>query len=856
MSVSTRLNHCVARGLSEAEVERSRSLHGSNVLTPPTRTSLWRLYLQKYQDPIIVILLVAAAVSLGLAVVEGNYLETIGIILAIFFATTVGFYFEQDAAKKFRILTQLEDEQPIKVRRDGKVMLIDRRDVVVGDVVIINVGDEIPADGELLTAVNLQVDESSLTGEQLTSKTTEPVQQDGAYAPNHLLRSSMVMNGHGEYRVTAVGDHTEIGNVARSSTEQTGVKTPLTLQLERLAKMISKWGSILSVLSFVLFLAHHILTHTSLWTSTDYLAMSSVVMKYFMMALTLIVMAVPEGLPMAITLALALNMRRMLKSQILVRQLNSCETMGAVNVICTDKTGTLTENRMQVKEMTLSDKITEKVHELLSYSIAVNSTAELNGTQVIGNPTEGALLLWLQQQGLSYQQLRDDCTMLSQEPFSTETKMMSTTAETPLGTMQFVKGAPEKILDLCRISAAEHQTIEQALRSQQERGFRTLAFAVNATHQQTPNAYTYLGFCAIEDPVRQDVPAAVEQCKRAGIEVKIVTGDTAATAAEVARKIGVWNGESITGEAFAALNDQEALEKARVICLMSRARPADKQRLVQLLQADGAVVAVTGDGTNDAPALHHAQVGLSLGSGTNVAKESSNMTLLDDSFASITKAVMWGRSLYKNIQRFLFFQLVVNVTALLLVLVGAFVGNEMPLTVTQILWVNLIMDTFAAMALASLPPTRAVLDEQPRPTDEFIIVPSILRRILIHGITFFALMFVFLLYCERNGSEGLNITELTRFFTTFVMIQFWNLFNAKVLGTYHSAFHRLWLSRGFVGIALLILLGQWFLVEFGGEIFRTTPLPLRDWLVIIGITSMVLWVGEIERFIQRHCLKK
>ena len=850
-------------GLTAQEVADSRRQYGSNVLTPPRRRSMWSLYIEKYKDPIIVILLVAAVVSLALAAVKGDYLETIGIFLAIFFATTVGFYFERDASRKFRLLTLLNEQQPVKVRRDGEVMLIGRQDVVVGDIVLISVGDEIPADGVLLSAINLQIDESTLTGEPLTTKHVGAAADDKAersdhastYAPDFVLRSTMVMNGNGVFRVTAVGDQTEIGHVAMSSTAVTGVKTPLVLQLEQLAKRISKWGGAFSILSFFAFLVHHILVNPALWHSDDYFGMAAVTLKYFMMAVTLIVMAVPEGLPMAITLALALNMRRMLKSNILVRTLNACETMGAVNIICTDKTGTLTQNRMQVHEM-FEEQPNKR--DLLQTAIAVNSTAELNGRQVIGNPTEGALLLWLQACAVDYRQLRQSATLIAQEPFSTEKKYMTTTVEINARRFLFMKGAPEIVMARCQLSADRQSALSSQLLAYQQKGYRTLAFACAALSDQSSavtaqdEKFTFQGFCAIEDPVRSDVPAAVEQCRQAGIEVKIVTGDTVATASEIARAIGIWNGATITGEAFAALSDDDARQVAKDICLMARARPSDKQRLVSLLQQTGAVVAVTGDGTNDAPALHHAQVGLSLGSGTNVAKESSDMTLIDDSFASIVNAVMWGRSLYKNIQRFLFFQLVVNATALLLVLVGSIVGNEMPLTVTQILWVNLIMDTFAAMALASLPPTRAVLDEQPRNPQAFIISADIAKNILASAILFFTIMFAFLLYCERNGQSGINLRELTQFFTTFVMLQFWNLFNAKVLGTYQSAFRRLWASKGFLLIAVAILFGQWLIVEFGGEIFRTTPLPLADWAVIVVGTSVVLWLGELKRLISRH----
>lgn len=869
-------------GLTDEQVKQSREQHGKNVLTPPQRTSLWKLYLDKYRDPIIQILLVAAFVSLILAFIEKNFMETIGIFVAVFLATTVGFYFERDAAKKFNLLTALSEEQPVKVRRNGKVMEIPRHDVVVGDVVLVEVGDEVPADGELIVCNDLQINESTLTGEPVTEKSLEGG-GDGAYPRNVILRSTMVMNGRGEFVVTAVGDATEIGKVAKKSTEQTSVETPLHMQLDKLAKMISKVGSVVSVAAFFIFLIHDILTNPA-WGGKDYFYMAEIVLKYFMMAVTLIVMAVPEGLPMAITLSLALNMRRMLKSNNLVRKLHACETMGAVTVICTDKTGTLTQNKMQVSALELK----QGDEALLDTAIALNSTAELNDGKPIGNPTESALLLWLDAQGKDYEELRKQVNVLKQLPFSTERKMMATLAEVDGETYLFVKGAPEIVMKKCIIEDRMLKQTAEELDEWQHKAMRTLAFAykkietsiMRTSRTSTAEVVALLdandlqlqAIAAIADPIRPDVPAAVQECRHAGIEVKVVTGDTAATALEIGKQIGVFEDEPenigadgsltsldqqmITGEQWEALSDEEAYERAKDIRVMSRARPTDKQRLVAMLQKRGEVVAVTGDGTNDAPALHYAHVGLSLGSGTSVAKEASDMTLFDDSFKSIANAVMWGRSLYRNLQRFLFFQLVVNVAALLLVLGGSVIGTEMPLTVTQILWVNLIMDTFAALALASLPPSHEVMKDKPRKASDFIINKSIGFGILFCGIVFFLVMFALLVYCERRGKGGVDVHELTMFFTTFVMIQFWNLFNAKALMSHHTAFRHFLKDKGMILVLVLVLVGQWIIVTFGGEMFRTTPLSLHEWLLIIGSTSVVLWVGELWRGFKRMIAKR
>lgn len=691
------------------------------------------------------------------------------------------------------------------------------------------------------------------------------------------------MNGRGEFVVTAVGDATEIGKVAKKSTEQTSVETPLHMQLDKLAKMISKVGSVVSVAAFFIFLIHDILTNPA-WGGKDYFYMAEIVLKYFMMAVTLIVMAVPEGLPMAITLSLALNMRRMLKSNNLVRKLHACETMGAVTVICTDKTGTLTQNKMQVSALELK----QGDEALLDTAIALNSTAELNDGKPIGNPTESALLLWLDAQGKDYEELRKQVNVLKQLPFSTERKMMATLAEVDGETYLFVKGAPEIVMKKCIIEDRMQKQTAEELDEWQHKAMRTLAFAykkIEASIMRTSRTSTaevvalldandlqLQAIAAIADPIRPDVPAAVQECRHAGIEVKVVTGDTAATALEIGKQIGVFEDEPenigadgsltsldqqmITGEQWEALSDEEAYERAKDIRVMSRARPTDKQRLVAMLQKRGEVVAVTGDGTNDAPALHYAHVGLSLGSGTSVAKEASDMTLLDDSFKSIANAVMWGRSLYRNLQRFLFFQLVVNVAALLLVLGGSVIGTEMPLTVTQILWVNLIMDTFAALALASLPPSHEVMKDKPRKASDFIINKSIGFGILFCGIVFFLVMFALLVYCERRGKGGVDVHELTMFFTTFVMIQFWNLFNAKSLMSHHTAFRHFLKDRGMILVLVLVLVGQWIIVTFGGEMFRTTPLSLHEWLLIIGSTSVVLWVGELWRAFKRMIAKR
>ncbi len=855
-------------GLTDNEVIKSRKEHGNNILTPPKKIPIWKLYLEKYKDPIIQILLVAVVFSLGLAIIEkgnGGFVETLGIIIAILLATTIGFIFEMDAAKKFDILTALGEESKVKVVRNGNVVEVARKDIVVGDIVIIEVGDKIPADGQLIESTDLQVDESSLTGELVAYKHADPDKNDleATYPSSMVLRGSMVMDGRGVYQVTKVGDATEIGKVAISSNEKSEVKSPLDIQLKKLSTVITIGGAILSIVAFVVFLVWNISRNPDkVWTSHDYIGMLRIILEYFMMAVTLIVMAVPEGMPMAVTLSLALNMRRMLKNNNLVRKLHASETMGAVTVICTDKTGTLTQNQMQVADIT-----EYKTSNLISEAIAFNTTAHLDeedGTG-IGNPTEVALLLWLKKQSTDYKKIRDERKIEFQLPFSTERKFMATIARVSGKRILFVKGAPEIIMEFSLLDETTTLNIKEKLSSYQHKAMRTLALAFKELKEDEVAEeikfdeslkLTFQASIAISDPIRPDVPQAVKECLDAGIKVKVITGDTSATAIEISKEIGIWDDNTpksahITGSEFSILSDEEAFSRVMDIRVMSRARPSDKQRLVKLLQKHDEVVAVTGDGTNDAPALNHAHVGLSLGSGTSVAKEASDITLIDDSFSSIVNAVLWGRSLYRNLQRFIFFQLVVNVAALLLVLGGSALGTEMPLTVTQILWVNLIMDTFAALALSSLPPSNEVMKDKPRKQTDFIITKSMVRGILGIGISIFIVMFIMLIH-DMDASKHLQIHDLSVFFTVFVMFQFWNLFNAKSFASNHSAFHNFLQDKGLLLVLIVIFVGQWLIVTFGGVMFRTEPLSFIEWIVIIIATSSVMWVGELWRLIKRH----
>lgn len=887
-------------GLSLQEVEKSRAEHGENVLTPPAKTPLWKQFLEKFEDPIIRILLVALAASIGIAIFEfchegkgaDVFFEPIGIFVAILLATGIGFWFEVKANRAFDVLNQVNDEDLVQVVREGKVTEIAKREVVVGDIVMLNTGNEIPADGELIEAVALQVNESTLTGEPIIKKSTNPedFDKEATYPTNHVLRGTTVVEGHGVFRVLHVGDKTENGKVFTAAQIDNSVKTPLNHQLDGLGKVITKVSYVLAAIILIGRVATYLQGVEEI-VFMDFLAH---LLQTFMIAVTLIVVTVPEGLPMSVTLSLALSMRRMLQTNNLVRKMHACETMGATTVICTDKTGTLTQNQMRIyetkffglKEQQLAD---DEMSKLIAEGIAVNSTACLDTAggekpKVMGNPTEGALLLWLNEQGKDFAALRDSAKVVEQLTFSTERKYMATVVESALlpdKRVLYIKGAPEIVHGLCHetIGNVTREALNEQLLIYQNQAMRTLGFGYqileegDATITDTKaiaERLTFLGIVAISDPVRSDVPAAVGDCISAGISVKIVTGDTPGTAREIGRQIGLWqegdgDRNQITGPEFAALTDEELEERILDLKIISRARPMDKKRLVETLQKKEQVVAVTGDGTNDAPALKAAHVGLSMGDGTSVAKEASDITIMDNSFASITRAVMWGRSLYRNIQRFILFQMTINVVACIIVLVGAFLGSQSPLTVAQMLWVNLIMDTFAAMALASLPPSNEVMKHKPRHRSDFIINVPMRYGIIGMGVFFAALLIGFYVVLQRYDvtsltdfswlNQAANYGEITSyessiFFTIFVMLQFWNMFNARAFQTGHSAFFDIKNSSGFLLIALVILVGQVIITSFGGQMFSVCPLPVLDWAVILGATSIVLWAGELKRLLK------
>ncbi len=906
-------NNAHYQGLTDSQVLESREKHGKNVLTPPEKDPLWKQFLEKFGDPIIKILLVALLLSIGVSFYQyytghdaGVFLEPVGILVAVLLATCVGFAFEVSANKKFEILNQVNDETMVQVIRNGHICEVPRCDVVVGDIVVLNTGEEVPADGTLLEAVSLQINESTLTGEPLIAKTTVEAdfKHDATYPSNRAMKGTTVVDGHGVMEVTAVGDKTEYGKVYEGSQIDNKVQTPLNKQLSRLGDLIT-WASYF--IAALIIIGRLSVYFSGIEGVINWLEAGKHILDTVMIAVTVIVVTVPEGLPMSVTLSLALSMKSMLASNNLVRKMHACETMGATTVICTDKTGTLTCNQMRVHKTNFYGMTGERTQDdelgrLIREGISVNSTAYLDyadpaHVKVLGNPTEGALLLWLNAQNVNYLELREAATVLDQLTFSTERKYMGTLVNSPLlgKKVLYVKGAPEIVMNHCAaVRVADGSTamgdmrpaVEEQLLAYQNQAMRTLGLAYKIIEDDAPlfhegrldmNDLTFLGIAAIADPVRDDVPQAVQDCMNAGIGIKIVTGDTPGTAREIGRQIGLWKDtdrpdQLMTGVEFEQTPDEELMDKVLDLKIMCRARPMDKERLVKLLQKKDQVVAVTGDGTNDAPALNAAQVGLSMGDGTTVAKEASAITILDNSFMSISRAVMWGRSLYRNIQRFIVFQMTINVAACLIVLIGAFLGTESPLTVTQMLWVNLIMDTFAALALASLPPDERVMKDPPRKTTDHIISPAMGKSILSVGILFVILLFGLLQYFKHADISALtqfslsdffaNLTdfsggelspyELSLFFTIFVILQFWNMFNAKAFNTHRSAFAHMAASmKGFGLVALLILVGQYLIVTFGGQMFNVVPLSLTDWGIILGATSAVLWLGEAIRLLTR-----
>ena len=939
--------------MTDEQVRESRAKNGVNILTPPEKEPLWKQFLGKFTDPLIIILLIAGFLSVGISLYEyiglgkdwETFFEPIGIFVAVFLATGIAFIFELKADKQFAILNQVNDDELVEVIRNGNATTIPKKDIVVGDIVILTTGAEIPADGTLLEAVSLNVDESSLTGEPVCHKSVreDDFDKNATYPTNRVLRGTKVMEGHGIFRVEAVGDKTENGKVFEAAQIDNSVRTPLNEQLDGLADIITKvsyvfaaliivgklvvyfdwapiaftliiptaiffylvirkfdnwkWHAItVSIIAyFVILMAMVIFFFNTLTPDKHVADLITYTLDTLMIAVTLIVVAVPEGLPMAVTLSLAYSMQRMLKTNNLVRKMHACETMGAATVICTDKTGTLTQNQMQVYDTNFYGLDNRKLgsddeSKLLEEGIAVNSTASLdhsdpNALTVLGNPTEGALLLWLNKNGIDYRVLREDTEVVSELPFSTERKYMATVVNSSLlkgKRILYVKGAPEIVVSLCKQieNNVAKSDIDKHLLNYQNQAMRTLGFAyqildgdgeVFKDGKVVADNLTFEGIVAISDPVRKDVPAAVKECMDAGINVKIVTGDTPGTAKEIGRQIGLWTDKDtdrniITGPEFAKLSDDELDKRVLDLKIISRARPMDKKRLVESLQRNNQVVAVTGDGTNDAPALKAAHVGLSMGDGTSVAKEASDITIIDNSFSSIGKAVMWGRSLYQNIQRFLLFQLTVNVAACFIVLFGAFMGTQSPLTVTQMLWVNLIMDTFAAMALASLPPSESVMKDKPRDRKAFILNKNMCENIVGVGGFFFLLLLVLLyvfehsditrltdlLHVRLGASDGLTPYELTLFFTIFVMTHFFYLFCARAFETNRSALHFKG-CEGLLAIATIIFVGQIAMVEVPGlqKFFNVVSLKFLDWVIIIIGSSCVLWVREIWHRLKR-----
>ncbi len=827
-------------GLQSSQVEELRKTYGANAMTPPVRESLWKQYLQKFDDPIIKILLLAVTISLIVSLVQGSgFLDTIGIIVAILLATGIAFFNEYRSSREFDILNAHRDDMGVKAIRDGHPTSVPSRDIVVGDLILLEAGDAVPADGWLSISDDLNSDESAFTGE------SEPVRKD---IQSRVLKGSFVTAGKGRMIAAAVGDSAQMGLIAASLGIDHATQTPLEHKLEALAGIISKFGYAMAVLIcgtlFIRGLMFGEVTGLNIETANH-------ILHYVMLAVVIVVAAVPEGLPMSVALSLSLAMRKMTKANCLVRRLIACETIGSATTVCTDKTGTLTKNQMEVVASSAGNPVRPEnlpgtPSEWITLTAAVNGTAHLEEREgrviVIGNSTEGALNRWLRQHKLDYQQLRAETTVTKQYLFDGKRKRMSTVVTLEGNPYLLVKGAPEIISGLCTVKPDLGGVSELA-----SRAMRTLAFAhkMIIDGDESETGLTWDGYVGIRDPLRDDIAASVASCQSAGIRVRMVTGDNPETARAIARDAGILQqGTVVTGTEFRTLTEDQQVTAAQELDVMARAEPMDKLLLVTALQKTGAVVAVTGDGTNDAPALKHADVGLAMGiAGTEVAREASDIILLDDSFGSITNAVLWGRSLYENIQRFLLFQLTINFSACLLIFIASLMGFPEPFTIIQILWINIIMDTLAAFALCSEAPHAGLMKHRPIPHDAKIISPFMWISIIVTGAFF---IIGGMLQIATGFLGGTTAAEInTVFFAAFIIAAVWNGINCRALDGKMPAFFRG--NPTFFVVMGVIVLAQILIIQYGGMIFGTVPLSLHQWIVIVIATASVLVIGLLLR---------
>lgn len=865
--VATEFDVDLTNGLKDEQVEEHRKKYGANEFTKGKKISVFRRIWNSVKEPMILMLIAAAIITLAVNIVractggEADYWECAGIFAAISLSVAITVIMEGRSAKAFEALNKLNEDMQVKVIRHGETQMIHKNELVVGDIICVSTGDKIAADCRLISSSSLMIDESALTGESV------PVHKDAEFVlhksdipvaerVNMLYSGCFVTSGNGVAIVTGVGDNTEFGKIAKELACEHDGSTPLQEKMAKLGKRITILGVSAAAVVFLIQLIIFLVNHT---------ATLDTVSEAFITSIVLIVAAVPEGLPTIVAVSLAIDVIKMSKQNALVKKMIACETVGSINVICSDKTGTLTQNKMTVTDVYAGGKLI-KPENLDNQSIienfCINSTADVNfaenDAEFIGNPTECALLVAAHKAHFDYKNLRSKTETVHVYPFSSETKNMTTIIRCDNEMVAYTKGSPEKILSFCHIEKDEKINVEKAITSFQQRACRVIAFAhkrfsgnidFDSQRAEIESGLIFDGFVAITDPLRNEVYEAVEHCKTAGIELKMLTGDNIVTATAIADELQILDDNHIAVEAkyIDGLSDEELRKELPRIRVIARSTPVIKMRVVNALKACGNVVAVTGDGINDAPAIKNADVGIAMGiSGTEVSKEASDIVLLDDSFATIEKSVRWGRGIYENFQRFIQFQLTVNLSSVIVVIISILAGFETPFTALQLLWINIIMDGPPALTLGLEPIRENLMLRKPTKRDASIVSGGMLSRIIVNGVYISA---VFMAQHWTNFLGGTQEQLPTILFTLFVVFQLFNAFNSRELGN-TSIFKNILSNKLMLGVVAFTFALQIIITQFGGLFFGTVPLSFTMWLKIIGLAATVILLSEMIKLIK------